>query len=172
MVSRPFRVTTLSRTNARTEIGDTKRSNVDHVGRSTSRNRGHPWCMRKLLILLPVLALASCSSGHDLMSNKPFRITCVEEGKENSSVLVASPDLPQATVMITGSKKVPELTYELAVKTPIRFELRRSLGNKVSHVISINRQSGEISTGNISHRQGSIDLTPLPENIKCSTEKL
>ena len=39
------------------------------------------------------------------MSNKPFRIKCVEEGKEYSSVLVASLDLPQATVLITGKKK-------------------------------------------------------------------
>ena len=35
MVSWPIRVQTLSRTNVRTAIGDTKRSNVDHVGRST-----------------------------------------------------------------------------------------------------------------------------------------
>ena len=67
---------------------------------------------------------------------------------------------------------MPEVTYELAVKTPIRFELRLSVGNGMSHVISINRQSGEISTGNISNRQGLIDLSPMPENIKCSTETL
>ena len=35
MVSRPIRVAALSRKNVHTAIGDTKRSNVDHVGRST-----------------------------------------------------------------------------------------------------------------------------------------
>jgi hypothetical protein len=32
--------------------------------------------MRKLLLLLPLMALASCSGGHDLMSNKSFSMTC------------------------------------------------------------------------------------------------
>ena len=45
MVSWPIRVKALPRTNVRTAIGDTKRSNVDHVGHST--NRCHPKEMAK-----------------------------------------------------------------------------------------------------------------------------
>ena len=130
--------------------------------------------MRKLLLLLPALALASCSGGHDLMSNKPFRMTCVEDGKEAGAVLLVSPDLPQATLLTPLSKVMPEVTYELAVKTPVRFEFRLPMGAGISGVISIDRESGEVSTGTIRPAEGStsLALTPMPENTKCTFETL
>ena len=59
--------------------------------------------MRKLLLLLPALALASCSGGHDLMSNKPFRIRCEAPASDRegtlATTLLVSPDMPQATLL-------------------------------------------------------------------------
>ena len=128
--------------------------------------------MRKLLLLLPALALASCSGGHDLMSNKPFRMTCAEDGKEVGDVLLVHPDLPQATALMPGSKVMPELTYELAVKSPVRFELRRPLRPGMQHVISINRESGQISYGEIDEAIGFRNVNPAPESTKCTFETL
>ena len=74
----------------------------DHDGRSA--DRCHPWRMRKLLLLLPALALESCSGGHDLMSNKSFSMTCdaLEFFDMPSPWIVAtiSPELPQASVRV------------------------------------------------------------------------
>lgn len=127
--------------------------------------------MRKLLLLLPVLALASCSSGHDLMSDKPFRMTCSEDGKDDG-VVVVSPDLPQATVLLPGSKVMPEVTYELAVKTPVRFEIRRKSADGMNHVISINRETAEVSFGNVHEAVGFSDIKPIPDTTKCGFETL
>ena len=129
--------------------------------------------MRKLLLLLPALALASCSGGHALMSNKPFRMTCAEDGKVGA-VLLVSPDLPQATLLTPLSKVMPEVTYELAVKTPVRFELRLPMGDGISQVISIDRASGEVSTGTVRPAEGSpsLVLTPMRENTECTIETL
>ena len=127
--------------------------------------------MRKLLLLLPVLSLASCSGGHDLMSDKPFRMTCSEDGND-VGVLLINPDLPQATLLRPWSKEMPELTYELAVKTPVRFEIRRKSADGMNHVISINRETAEISEGNVLESVGLIDLDPLYETIKCRFETL
>ena len=124
--------------------------------------------MKKLLFLLPLALLAACSGGHDLMSDKPFRITCVEEGKDADPVVIlVSPDLPQATVLLAGSKVMPELTYELVKKTPIRLELRRK-----GHVISINRETAQISMGVLDGDEVVAQLKPLPGNSRCSVETL
>ena len=55
-----------------------------------------------------------------------------------TTTLLVSPDMPQATLLREGAE-MPEITYELAVKTPVRFELRRPAEAGMSHVISINR---------------------------------
>ena len=129
--------------------------------------------MRKLLLLLPLMALASCSGGHDLMSNEPFRMTCAEDGKVGAVMLV-SPDLPQATLLTPKSEVMPEVTYELAVKTPVRFEFHLPMGAGISGVISIDRESGEVSTGTVRPAEGSpsLVLTPMQENTKCTFETL
>ena len=108
------------------------------------------------------------------MSKKPFRMTCAEDGKKTGDVMLVSPDLPQATVLFPGSKAMPEVTYELAVKTPVRFEFRLPMGAGISGVISIDRESGEVSTGTIRPAEGSTSLvlTPMPENTRCTFETL
>ena len=128
--------------------------------------------MRKLLLLLPALALASCSGGHDLMSNKPFRVECVEEGKEGVNAILIHPDLPQATVLMPGSKVNPEVTYELAVRSPVRFELRREPRSGIQNVISINRETGQISYGLIDESVSWRDVNPAPESTKCTFKTL
>ena len=128
--------------------------------------------MRKLLLLLPALALASCSGGHDLMSNKPFRMTCAEDGKKTGDVMFVSPDLPQATFFFPGSKAMPEVTYEMVVKTPVRFELRRGRRSGIQNVISINRKTGQISYGVMDETVGWRDVNPAPESTKCTFETL
>ena len=50
--------------------------------------------MRKLLLLLPLLALASCSGGHDLMSDKTFRLKCKGELPGVNLVMTVSPVMP------------------------------------------------------------------------------
>ena len=130
--------------------------------------------MRKLLLLLPALTLESCSSAHDLMSNKPFRMTCAEDGKVGA-VLLVSPDLlSQATLLTPLSMVMPELSYELAVKTPVRLELHLPMGQGISQVIAINRESGEVSGGTVRPAEGSpsLVLTPMQENTKCTFETL
>ena len=128
--------------------------------------------MRKLLLLLPALALASCSGGHDLMSNKPFRLTCAEDGQELGDVLLVHPDLPHATVLRPGSKVIPEVTYELAVRSPVRFELQRTYPSGMKHVISINRKTGQLSYGEFDGATGVRDVNPAPESYKCTFETL
>ena len=128
--------------------------------------------MRKLLLLLPALALASCSGGHDLMSNKPFRVECAEEGKEVGNVLLIHPDLPQATVLMPGSKVMPEVTYDLAVRSPVRFELQRTFPSGLKHVIYISRETGQISYGEVDEVTGFRDVNPAPESTKCTFETL
>ena len=82
--------------------------------------------MRKLLLLLSALALASCSCGHDLMFNEPFRMTCEPSKGEDAVVAVISisPELPQATVN-TGEW---QLTFDLSVVAPTRLRLERLQG--------------------------------------------
>ena len=108
------------------------------------------------------------------MSNEPFRMTCAEEGKEAGAVFLVSPDLPQATHLTPRSEVMSEVTWELAVKTPVRFELHLPMGEGISQVISINRESGEVSTGTVRPAEGSpsLVLTPMRENTKCTIETL
>ena len=85
--------------------------------------------MRKLLLLLPVLALASCGGGHDLMSDKPFSITC-DAGKKFASapsphiVATLSPQLRQASVRVQHKKDDwTEEVWILRTITPTRLEV-------------------------------------------------
>jgi len=63
------------------------------------------WRMRKLLLLLPALALTSCSSGHDLMSDKTSQLKCKAPMPGVSAVLTVSPLLPQATVVVSNAEQ-------------------------------------------------------------------
>ena len=114
--------------------------------------------MRKLLLLLPLMALASCSGGHDLMSNEPFRMTCTDEVTGKNDILLVSPELPQATLAFDG---MPERTFRLVVKTPVRLELRHE-----GFTIRINRETGQVSWGGVG------DLKPISNSTKCRFEAL
>ena len=98
--------------------------------------------MRKLLLLLPLMALASCSGGHDLMSNEPFRMTCEPNKEEDGFVAVVSPELPQATVN-TGEL---QFTFDLSVVAPTRLRLDRLQG-PYGDAIVIERETGQVSWG-------------------------
>ena len=123
-------------------------SDVDHVGRSA--DRCHPWRMRKLLLLLPALALASCSGGHDLMSNKSFSMTCDahEISGMPSPYLTAtvSPELPQASVRWQVYEDIwSDAVWRVAVATPTRLELINTTSRIVGR-IRIERSSGKVAT--------------------------
>ena len=104
------------------------------------------------------------------MSNKPFRMTCEAPASDRegtfTTTLLVSPDMPQATLLREGE---PEITYELAVKTPVRFELRRPAEAGMSHVISINRETGELSHGYRDY-SGFNDIETA--GLKCRFETL
>ena len=110
------------------------------------------------------------------MSNQPFRMTCESPVSEKSTetfttTLLVSPDLPQATLLRPGDEDLPEMTYELAVKTPVRFELRRPAEGGMSQVISINRETGDISFGYRDY-SGFVDMEPIDDDTKCRFETL
>ena len=105
--------------------------------------------MRKLLLLLPVLALASCSGGHDLMSNKPFQIKC-ERIEDITGGLVnkpfemnayIDPESQQSVVQMPDTGFSEEVPFALNV-LPNKFIL--ILDNAV---IAINRKSGNVTGG-------------------------
>ncbi len=89
------------------------------------------------------MALASCSGGDDLMSNKPFRMICEvpakDGGKVNVSTLTASPELPQATLQLKD-----EPSYSLNVLSVSPTEIRIEFGRTqyTLDLIVIDRQSG------------------------------
>ena len=105
------------------------------------------------------------------MSNEPFRMACNEVGKKGGDVFVLDPDLPHVT--IPGSKVMPEMTYELAVKSPVRFEFQKTYRSSgITHVISINRETGQMSFGDLDEATGFRDVNPAPESTKCTFEPL
>jgi hypothetical protein len=59
--------------------------------------------MKKLLLLLPLMALASCSGGHDLMSKRTFKMTCPHIDDWIFTIVI-NPELPQATLRIEDGK--------------------------------------------------------------------
>ena len=108
--------------------------------------------MRKLLLLLPALALASCSGGHDLMSNKSFSMTCdaLEFFDRSSPWIVAtiSPELPQASVRVqVYEDKWDESVWRVIVATPTRLELANPGTAAVWGPIVIDRSKGKAGLG-------------------------
>ena len=107
--------------------------------------------MRKLLLLLPVLALASCSSGHDLMSDKPFSMSC-DAGEAFASspsphiVATLSPQLRQASVRVQHKKDDwTEEVWILRTITPTRLELVSPIEGGYANSVTpfqIDRQTG------------------------------
>ena len=120
--------------------------------------------MRKLLLLLPALALASCSGGHDLMSKEPFRMKCF--GKE----MVVSPELPQAVLKgITVNDDPPEdQVYDLTVVSPTTIRLDHE---KRRFSMILDRETGAVQAGFWTEGDLPREL-PFPKDLTCDFESL
>ena len=108
--------------------------------------------MRKLLLLLPLMALASCSGGDVLKSNKPFEMVC------DGVVFSIDPELPKAsmqgpsTVMIWDRTKV----------TPDQIVLEEADaigGRDKGLMLRIDRNTGVVYGGRIAPPTESSDCT-------------
>ena len=127
--------------------------------------------MRKLLLLLPLMALASCSGGpdgHDLMSNKSFRMTCTEtyEGGSDVYTLVASPELPQATFEWEGESQ----TLNVFAVTPSQIQVEYERRLEKTDVISINRESGVVKWAFVDNYSGTV--LSEGDTLDCSFKSL
>ena len=122
--------------------------------------------MKRLLLLLPLMALSSCG-GHDLMSNKPFRMTCDTE-KDWSFSASISPEMPQATIEANDGKQID---FDLSVISPTKFRLNHLPVDYVAgDAIVIDRQSGKASWGIfLASDQSSVEIT---DQLECSYESL
>ena len=96
--------------------------------------------MRKLLLLLPLMALASCSSGHDLMSDKTFQLKCKAPMPGVSLALAISPALPQATFVVSNAENTLEELWDLTKVSPTSLVLQKG-----SNKIVIQRNTGKVS---------------------------
>ena len=85
--------------------------------------------MSKLLLLLPLMALASCSGGHDLMSDKTFSMTCDAAEKFSTApsphiVASVSPLLRQTSVRVQHKENDwTEEVWILRTITPTLLEV-------------------------------------------------
>jgi len=112
--------------------------------------------MRKLLLLLPLMAVASCSGGHDLMSNGAFQMTCVTPGKgggETIATLTASPELPQATIQVDDE---PASSVNVLAVSPLEIRIEVDRNQYITDVAVINRQSAEVRVITTSTLDGEI----------------
>tara|TARA_B100000401_G_C52151511_1_gene414385 strand:- start:114 stop:383 length:270 start_codon:yes stop_codon:yes gene_type:complete len=89
------------------------------------------------------MALASCSGEYDLMSNKPFRMTCEAElmgGEISRFTLDADPQLLQATFQVDDG---PTGAWDLVANTPVVLRYRRleiGVGNFLEETFVINKK--------------------------------
>ena len=139
--------------------------------------RRHSSGMKKLLFLLPLMALASCSGGHDLMSDKAFQMTCPFKhptaGTLRGLVASVSPLLDKATVSLEYTPtKYPGEIYDVEVTpTTIILQERDPFISTTKILTIINRQTGEV-------RNEEYDLTlsdsrPLKKEVAdCSFQSL
>jgi len=119
--------------------------------------------MRKLLLLLPALALASCSGGHDLTSNEPFRVTCATQ-KGWSFTADVRPEMPQATV----ESNLGQIAFDLNVISPTMFRLDVVKGS-YGYSIVIIRESGRVHFGGLNLSNGE---SLGPGKLKCTFKSL
>ncbi len=95
--------------------------------------------MRKLLPLIPLLALASCSTGHDsahdLKSDEPFEMYC--PGRTYRSVWTIDPKLSEVNVkqVQLSDGYVSEPEFILIEVTPSRFVLELEGNPDISTLI-------------------------------------
>ena len=125
--------------------------------------------MKKLLLLLPMALVTSCSAGHDLMSDKPFRADCkapedwfskedLEKWKatgwKNLTRFDVDPSLSYASVQ-QHSKAVE--TWNVVVVSPREIRLTYQLMPGLTFLRTIDRESGKIRRGVIG-KSGSVDF--------------
>lgn len=96
--------------------------------------------MKLLLLVLPVLALASCSAGHDLMSEKTFQLKCKAPTPGVNIVLTVSPALPQATLVVSNAEETIEELWDLTKVSPTNLVIQH--GNDK---FLIERDTGKVS---------------------------
>ena len=101
--------------------------------------------MKKLLLLLPLLALASCSSGHDLKSDESFEMYCVS--RSFRSVWNINPELPKVGVkqVKLSDGYVSEAEFILVEVTPSRFVLELERDPELA--ILIDRDNKKVFNG-------------------------
>ena len=99
--------------------------------------------MRKLLLLLPALALTSCSSGHDLMSDKTSQLKCKAPMPGVSAVLTVSPLLPQATVVVSNAEQPIEGLLNVSQVSPTRLVIQNP--DVGANRFVVNRNTGKVS---------------------------
>ena len=106
--------------------------------------------MKRLVLLLPLLALASCGGGA-LKSNRPFEMVCGE------AVWSIDPELPKASVQ--GQDSV--LIWNLTKVTPDTIVLEEPdvLPGLEGAMIRIDRNTGQLWLGR---------TAPAEEGPKCS----
>ena len=121
--------------------------------------------MKRLLLVLPVLALASCSTGHDLMSDKTFQLKCKAPMPGVTAVLTISPLLPQATVVVSNAEQSHEELWNVSQVSPTRLVIENPYGGTTRFVV--NRSTGKVSYED--EREGS-EIPPKGE-LECDAPK-
>ena len=77
------------------------------------------------------------------MSNQPFRMTCetpAKDGGKNVSTLIASPELPQATVQFNDE---PTRSLNVLAVSPTELRIETSRSQYFLDMVVIDRQSGD-----------------------------
>ena len=114
-----------------------------------------------------LMALASSSGGHDLMSNKAFRLSCqIPSGGAKGQTFTAaiSPELPQATFEF---EDVDSQTFSLTVVSPTFLRLERDLTAFI-----IDRQFGSVTGGWIDEYSPTKELMSPDLMTGCTFKSL
>ena len=100
--------------------------------------------MRKLLFLLPLMALASCSGGDVLKSNRPFEMAC-----EGGLVYSIDPELPQASMRREPDTEIL-LVWDLTKVTKDQIVLEEADAPGGSGLmVGIDRNTGKVLVGSM-----------------------
>ena len=108
--------------------------------------------MKKLLLLLPLMALASCSGGDVLKSNRPFEMVC------GDLVWSIDPEMPEASIQLQDSVSI----WNLTKVTPDSIVLEQPdviPGEIKGPMVRIDRNTGKLWLGRTS---------PAEEGPKCT----
>ena len=102
--------------------------------------------MKKLLLLLPLMALASCSGEYDLMSNRRFEVTCPWKGQWTYTVAI-DPELPKAFLRVMNG---PLRTLYLIDASPTQIRLTEKHRGQPKTYWEIDRETEAVTVdGNL-----------------------